>query len=170
MGVECYDTKSKNNKRNQIVQDKKDLKPTPQISLLKYIKSKYIIHNLFSFMTEGKKLKIMKYNKFIQKKLQIYINDYEIFSGRYKMEGNNGKVKEYSLDGDKLVFEGEYLNGKRNVLVKEYSDSGFLSFECEFLNGQKNGKGKEYYFDGSLFFEGEYLNGKRNGKGKIYYT
>ena len=122
MGVECYDTKSKNNKRNQIVQDKKDLKPTPQISLLKYIKSKYIIHNLFSFMTEGKKLKIMKYNKFIQKKLQIYINDYEIFSGRYKMEGNNGKVKEYSLDGDKLVFEGEYLNGKEMVKEKNMAN------------------------------------------------
>lgn len=125
MGVECYDTKSKNNKRNQIVQDKKDLKPTPQISLLKYIKSKYIIHNLFSFMTEGKKLKIMKYNKFIQKKLQIYINDYKIFSGKYKIEGNKRKKhNNYS----ELIFEGGYYNGqwlnemKKHIII--------LSLKC----------------------------------------
>ena len=41
-------------------------------------------------------------------------------------------------------------------------------FEGEYLNGRKNGKGKEYNIHGYLIFEGEYLNGKRNGKGKIY--
>ena len=55
------------------------------------------------------------------------------------MEKEMGKGKEYNYDGD-LIFEGEYLNGKRN------------------------GKGKEYdYYDGKLIFEGEYLNGKRKG-------
>jgi len=38
----------------------------------------------------------------------------------------------------KLVFEGEYLNGKR-----------------------WNGKGKEYDYDGKLIFKGEYLNGEK---------
>ena len=46
------------------------------------------------------------------------------------------KKKEYNFD-DELIFEGEYLNGKRN------------------------GKGKEYNFYGKLIFEGEYLNGER---------
>ena len=40
------------------------------------------------------------------KKIQIYINDYEVFSGRLKIERNNGEVKKYAFDGDKLVFEG----------------------------------------------------------------
>jgi len=48
------------------------------------------------------------------KKIQIYINDYEVFSGRLKIERNNGEVKEYDFDGDKLVFEGTYLNGIKN--------------------------------------------------------
>ena len=43
---------------------------------------------------------------------------------------------------------------------KEYDRSGKLLFEGEYLNGKKHGKGKEYDFFGELKFEGEYLNGK----------
>ena len=66
---------------------------------------------------------------------------------------------------DKLIFEGEYLNGKRNGKGKEYK-FGRLKFEGEYLNGERNGKGKEYY-GGYLIFDGEYLNGKR-WNGKLY--
>ena len=66
-----------------------------------------------------------------------------------------------------LVFEGEYLNGKRNGKWKEYDYDGKLKFEGEYLNGKRHGKGKEYYYN-RLIFEGEYLNGKRHGKGKEY--
>ena len=66
-----------------------------------------------------------------------------------------------NYDG-KLIFEGEYLNGKG----KEYYDNGKLKFEGEYKNGKRNGKGKEYYINGKLKFEGEYLNGKKwNGNG-----
>ena len=45
-----------------------------------------------------------------------------------------------------------------------------LIYEGEYLNGKRNGKGKEYnYINNEVEFEGEYLNGKRNGKGKEYY-
>ena len=54
----------------------------------------------------------------------------------------NWKGKEYNYDG-KLIFEGEYLYGKRG-----------------------NGKGKEYNIYTQLLYEGEYLNGERNGNGK----
>ena len=36
-----------------------------------------------------------------------------------------------------------------------------LIFEGEYLNGKRNGKGKEYYDNGKLEFEGEFINGKR---------
>ena len=58
----------------------------------------------------------------------------------YALINGNGKGREYDYDG-KLIFEGEYSNGKRN------------------------GKGREYDYDGKLIFEGEYFNGKKNGKG-----
>ena len=54
----------------------------------------------------------------------------------YELKNGNGKVKEYNWN-DKLLFEGEYLNGK------------------------KNGKGKEYDYAGKLIFKGQYLNGKK---------
>ena len=68
--------------------------------------------------------------------------------------------REYFINGQ-LIFEGEYLNGKRNGKGKEYCGS-WLIFEGEYLNGKKNGKGKEYDYNGILQFEGEYLNGKKN--------
>ena len=45
---------------------------------------------------------------------------------------------------------------------------GILIYEGEYLNGKRNGKGKEYYNNNQLKFEGEYLNGKRSGKGIEY--
>ena len=43
----------------------------------------------------------------------------------------------------KLIFEGEYLKGKRwNGKGKEYSNNGKLKFESEYLNGKINKKSK----------------------------
>ena len=75
----------------------------------------------------------------------------------------DGKGKEYNYYNGELMFEGEYLNGKRNGKGKEYYDYGKLIFEGEYLNGERwNGKGKVYVdYNGELEFEGKYLNGKR---------
>ena len=109
----------------------------------KSIESLYILKDIFSFLSEKQKLKIIIYNKYMQNKLDINIKDYKRISKRLREGERNGKGKEYNIYG-KLIFKGEYLNGRRN------------------------GKGKEYNYDGELEFEGEYLNGKRNGKGKEY--
>ena len=57
----------------------------------------------------------------------------------------------------KIFFE--YIS---NGYVKEYNgnDDNKLLYEGEYLNGQRNGKGKELYSNGKSKFEGEYLNGK----------
>ena len=76
------------------------------------------------------------------------------------------------------------MNWKPNWKVKQYyPGTNKLSFEGEYLNGKKNGKGKFYFKDGPFLFEGEYLNGIlwnakiyegdkveaeiKNGKGKM---
>ena len=60
----------------------------------------------------------------------------------YKVNNNNINGKEYDKYKGNLIFEGEYLNGKRN------------------------GKGKEYFYNGQIRFEGDYKNDLRwNGKG-----
>ena len=44
-------------------------------------------------------------------------------------------------------MEFEIKDGKGNI--KEYSDCGILIFEGDYLNGKRNGKGKEYdYYNG----------------------
>ena len=108
----------------------------------------------------------------------IYLNDKK-WEGKgydknnnivYELKKGKGFIKEYNDFNGELIFEGEYLNGKRNGKGKEYEYNGNLIFEGEYLNGKRNGKGKEYNFFGELEFEGEYLNRKRHGKGKEYYN
>ena len=108
--------------------------------MLKNIKSSYFIKLIYTFVDEEQKLKLIRYNKSIQKNLDISIINYKFFIGRYIIYETNGIGKEYYGEDDTLRFEGEYLNG------------------------QRNGKGKEYNFEGELIFEGEYLNGKENLK------
>ena len=50
---------------------------------------------------------------------------------------------------------------------KSYNKYDGIIYEGEFLNGKRNRKGKEYYDDGNIL-EGEFLNGKYNGKIKKY--
>ena len=127
---------------------------------LKVIKSIYILRQIFSNLKEQAKLNILIYNNYFKKILKINIENYKKISGKYKIQDKNGNCKIYSLDTNSLLFEGEYLNGKKNGKGKEYYINEQLQFEGEYLNGKKNGKGKEYYINEHLRYEGEYLNGK----------
>ena len=131
---------------------------------IRNIKSSYIIKKVLSFLDEKKKLNIIIYNKEFQKMISVNLKDYKSISRKYKIGEKNGKGKEFNNKG-KLIFEGEYLNGKRNGEGIEYDD-GILIFEGEYLNGKRNGRGKEYNYKNQLVFEGVYLKGKRlDGKG-----
>jgi len=99
--------------------------------------------------------------------MNINLINYKLFSGKYTINISKEKTQEFLVYCDRLIFEGEYLNGKRNGNGKEYGNNGNLIFEGEFINGKRHEKGKEY-FNGNLIFEGEFINGKRNGQGKEY--
>ena len=61
-----------------------------------------------------------------------------------------------------MLYEGEYLNGKRHGKGKEYNYNSELIFEGEYLNGKKwNGKEIEYYDNRRIKFEGK---GKKKWK------
>ena len=137
------------------------------------IKSSYLIQCIFSLLNQKRNFELFKNSKNLQNKLDINIIDYKHLSRKYVIYEENGKKKEYNLDG-KLLFEGDYLNGKIIGKGKEYLFYGKLLFEGEYLNDERSGKGKEYDLFGRLEFEGEYLKGKRlNGNGydkkKILY-
>ena len=67
------------------------------------------------------------------------------------------KGKEYDYNG-RLLFEGEYLNGRKwKGKIKEY-DKDELIFEGEYLDGKIwNGKGKEFDSRRNIIFEGKYI-------------
>ena len=137
--------------------------------MIKKIKSSYILKKIISHLYYPSRLDIFKYNKSLQNKIDLNLESYKKRSGRYIIyDDTKNKAKEYSLLNDNLVYEGEYINGKRNGIGREYF-YGKLDYEGEYLNGKRNGKGKEFYgVDNLVKFEGEYLNNKRNGKGKEY--
>ena len=125
--------------------------------MLENIKSEDTIQIIFSYVDERQTLRIVKFNKSLQKKININIRYYILFARSYIKYDLN----EYDSDDNGLIYEGEYLNGKKNGKGKEYDYKCQLRFEGEYLNGKRNGKGKEYDGCGRLVFEGEYLNGKR---------
>ena len=152
------------------------------------IKSIFFIQKLFSYIYDNRKLKLVLYNKNIQKIIGINLINYKFMCEKYIVYESKGVAKEYNIYNDELIFKGEYLNGKRNGLGKEYYDN-ILLFEGEYLNGKKwNGKGynkngnisyelkngngfmKEYNGKDKIYFEGYYKNGEKNGKGTDYLT
>ena len=119
---------------------------------------------VLSYIDDKRKLELIKYNKTIQNKLDINITYYILGSRKYLIFDTLRKVREYNKEYTKLIFEGEYLNGKRNG--KGRGIENCIIYEGEYLNGKRNGKGKEYDSYGTLLFVGEYLNVDRwNGKG-----
>ena len=128
--------------------------------MLKNIKSFFIIKTLFSFIKDKIKLDLIKYNKEFQNKFLLDILYYRNFSGKYIIYVSNKIVEEYNSYNDELIFEGEYLNGKRNGRGKEYSKS-ILIFEGKYSNGKRHGHGKEYNNFGKLKFDGIFSFGKK---------
>ena len=145
--------------------------------MLEIIKSTYFLTRLFFHIDDKIKLELIKYNKNLQKILDISLMNYRIFSGKYIIYDGKGKGKIYDAYNDKLLFEGELLKGKKNGKGKEYDKYGNIKFIGEYLNEKRISKGNEikdgfgcqYDKYNCKLFEGEFLNGKRNGEGKEYY-
>ena len=81
--------------------------------MLNGIKSPYIVKKLFNFLNEEKKLKLVIYNKKINKILNLTAIDIMRLSGKYLIEDKNGYQKEYNSFNDELIYEGEFLKGKK---------------------------------------------------------
>ena len=154
------------------------------MNILCKIKSDYILKRIFSLVIDCIKLGLINYNKKLQKRTKVSIEDYKKLCKTGKIEVRNGKGKEFELDTNKLIYEGENLNWKRHGKGTEYNLNNEIKFIGEFIEGKKvegkgynnegnlvfilykNGKGGEFYNNGRVRFEGEYFNDKRwNGKG-----
>ena len=86
------------------------------------VKSILIVKIIVQHIIDINKLKILKYNKYLRKIMNINLIDYKKVNGRYIIYERKGKGKEYNSE-DRLIFEGEYLNGERSGQGKEYEYS-----------------------------------------------
>ena len=108
-----------------------------------------------------------------------------IYKGQFLNGKKSGKGKEYY--DDQLIFEGEYLFGKRKKGI-EYV-KGIKEYEGEYLLNKKwngvgydengnisyqikngNGRVKEYFPNRNIMYENEYKKGKKEGKGTEYHS
>ena len=126
---------------------------------LKNLKSDYFIHKFFGYMTERKYLKIIRYNKSVQKRIDIDINHYKDYSETktpivldiIPMKGEYGEFininKEdkkyfhiYFNDNKQKEIENTLLNIDDNVskisIIIDYQIKSFskLFFYCNVLN------------------------------------
>jgi len=76
-----------NNSKNNSKKDK--MAKCKEISFIENIKSSFIMNSLFSFLNKKQKLKLIIYNKKLQKRLGVDIKDYQKISGKYIKK--NGK-------------------------------------------------------------------------------
>ena len=123
------------------IKNKEKPKEKESINLIDVVKSKYITNKIFSFLEENLKLNIIVHNKKYQNLLEINIEYYKKKSGKLRKIEENGICKEYTLDENKLIFEGEFKNGKKCGSAKEYNTrNGKLTFEGTYLKDMEREK------------------------------
>ena len=86
---------------------------TKPVDLQKAIVSKYIIADIFGLLGKDKKLKVITYSTKMKKILGICLDDYKKRSLKVFVGERNGIGKEYKKDTNIIVFEGQYLKGKK---------------------------------------------------------
>ena len=104
--------------------------------MLLKVKSSFVVRKIFMNIDIKRKIYSIIYNKKLQEKLNINLIDYRRLSGKYKIEEND-KVKIYNSGNNKLIYEGHYLNGKKNGFGREYNEKGRLIYEGYFYDGKK---------------------------------
>jgi len=72
-------------------------------------------------------------------------------------------IKTQYANGDKK-YEGNYINGKKDGLHKEWYPKNQLKYEGSYIKGIKNGIHKAWYENGQIMYEGE-----RDGLHKMWH-
>jgi len=105
------------------------------------IRSLFLIKEIFSYIYNKQGLTLIKNSKKYQKLFGIDITEYKKINGIYIIKGKYEIDKVYTLNGNNLIFKGQYINGKRKGLGTEYK-KGKIIFKGNYLNEKKMEKEK----------------------------
>ena len=110
-------TSKENNKENE------SAKPNP---IIDNIKSDYFLRKLYDNMTKKKKLEIVKYNKKIQKRINLSVKDYKEYSETFtpieiEIIPTKGKYDKFINinENDKLYYH-IYFNDNKEEIKNKY--------------------------------------------------
>ena len=146
---------------SEIISKQEKLKQIKSKIDLKNIKSDYFFIKIFDIMEKIKTFKIMKYNKELQKRLNITINDYQKCSQLYssieielKLDNNmyseqnkfiniSEEEKQFYhiyFDNSKEEIKSNYLKGKEKVntikVIIDHKVKSFkkLFYDCDYVS------------------------------------
>ena len=111
--------KSSSNTSKENSKDNESAKPNP---ILENIKSRYILSKIYDNMIKKKKLQIVKYNKRIQNRLNLDVNDYkeycEIEIEIIPTKDKYGKF--INIDENDELFYHIYFNDNKKEIKNKY--------------------------------------------------
>ena len=115
--MEPKDTASK-------IKDKEQSKLINSNNILRNIKSKIILKKFFDYLNKRKSLEIIKYNKNIQKRINININNYKEYSEKYSlieieikpMKNKYGRFIYIEEDEEKEYYHIYYNDNKKEEI------------------------------------------------------
>ena len=121
--MEPKDTASK-------IKDQKQPKLISSNNILRIIKSNFILKKFFDYPNKRKSLEIIKYNKNIQKRMNININNYKEYSEKYSsieieikpMKNKYGRFIYIKEDEDKEYYHIYYNYNKKEEIKSIYLD------------------------------------------------
>ena len=119
------------------------------------IKSFYSLNELFSFVSDKRKFKIIKYNIYLNKKLDLSIDDYkECFVHRKIKKYDYIFIKDYYIE-----FENDFNDNSYNLFLNALSKKKdfILNIKDEYFKLMINNK----YFKENPRFEIEEINNPR---------
>lgn len=104
----------------------------------------------------------------------IRVGDMVIQSGELALGGRNRRGRRVGRwegawpDGSRR-FEAEYVEGKRQGVVRTFAPEGTTLTECSYRNNQRAGRWRQWFPSGALVVEGQFTGNRPSGAWKGYY-
>lgn len=78
----------------------------------------------------------------------------------------SGVVRLY--DKDRIMMEGNYIDGKKNSYYREWHKNGQMALEANYKDNMVIGMCKRWYENGQIKYKGNYKDGKEHGPHTTY--